>query len=181
MWPVVWLSQPVLSVENEWQYWAGCRACADTKEALGERSQDFKSNTFCLESLPDEWSILSLRIFERIGQDSESNLSKSLLHNFWIKILRVPTTVITQSQTSNMYIGPTESERRTRKCLINIVWYVYFNVYMHRKMPKHFKNTDCIVLTRSSLLYDLAQCTPSYFSLCHRSMHLFCHFLESLS
>ena len=52
-----------------------------------------------------------LRIFERLGQDSESNLSKSLLHNFRIKILRVPTQVIPQSQTSNTYIGPIESAK----------------------------------------------------------------------
>ena len=30
--------------------------------------------------------------------------------------------VITQSQTSNMYIGPTESERRTRKCISLILY-----------------------------------------------------------
>ena len=42
-------------------------------------------------------------------------------------------------------------------------------------------NIDCFVLTRNSLLYDLAQCTPNYFSLYHRSMHLLCHFLEILS
>lgn len=81
------------------------------KEALGERSQDVKSNTFCLESLPDEWGMPPLRLLEGIGQDSESNLSKSLLHNFWIKVLKVPTMVITQSQASNMYIGPSESAK----------------------------------------------------------------------
>lgn len=108
---VVWLSQPRV---NCWK-WAAVLGRVQSvyryEGGFGRKKPRCQIKYLLPRIPPDEWGMPPLRLLERIGQDSESNLFISLLHNSWIKVLRVPTMVITQSQASNMYIGPSESAK----------------------------------------------------------------------
>lgn len=74
-------------------------------------SSDLKSNNFCLESIPDGWSVSPLRIFKRTGSSLKADLSKNILHNGRTNIRRVPSKVIAQRWASIRYIGSVGSAK----------------------------------------------------------------------